>query len=89
MLELNASKKEQSLKEILKIKIGHLASNFDRGLYKLIIEVQAWKKLIPFGVTILNTFDDFVTNNKENLRVLREYVMLVVRDYNAIIDFMD
>jgi dynein heavy chain len=55
----------------------------------MIIEVQAWKKLIPFGVTIPNIYDDFVSNNKENLRVLREYVMLVVRDYNAIIDFMD
>jgi hypothetical protein len=28
-------------------------------------------------------------NNKENLRVLREYAMVVVREYNQIIDFMD
>ena len=28
-------------------------------------------------------------NNREGLRVLREYAMVVVRDYNQIIDFMD
>jgi len=28
-------------------------------------------------------------NNRENLRVLREFAMVVVREYNQIIDFMD
>lgn len=27
--------------------------------------------------------------NRESLRVLREYAMVVVRDYNQIIDYMD
>jgi len=27
--------------------------------------------------------------NRENLRVLREFALVVVREYNQIIDFMD
>ena len=33
--------------------------------------------------------NDFTQNHKESLRILRELVMLVVRDYNNIIDFMN
>ena len=36
-----------------------------------------------------NYADDFAMVHKENLRVLKELVMLVVRDHNKIIDFMD
>jgi len=56
---------------------------------KLLNEVTAWKVLIPFNIRIPNEADDFVMNHKETLRVLREYSMIVVRDYNQIIDFMD
>jgi len=52
-------------------------------------EVVAWKKLIPFGIVVPNYADDFTTVNRENLRVLKELVMLVVRDHNKIIDYMD
>lgn len=45
--------------------------------------------LIPFNIRIPNEADEFVMNNRENLRVLREYAMIVVREYNQIIDFMD
>ena len=44
------------------------------------IECGAWKKLFHIGVVVPNAFDEFTTNHKENLRVLKEYVMLVVRD---------
>jgi dynein heavy chain len=52
----------------------------------MIRETVAWKKLAPFGAVLPAYADDFVSSYKENLRTLREYVMLVVRDYNQIID---
>lgn len=66
-----------------------MESNFDRNIFKLINEVVAWKKLSSFGVVIPSYADDFATIHRENLRVLREFVMLVVRDFNAIIEYMD
>lgn len=74
---------------MLKPKIGYLESNFDRQLLRLIKECVSWKKLANLGVVIPNYADDLVSVHKENLRVLREYVMLVVRDYNQIIESMD
>ena len=58
-------------------------------MLKLINEVAAWKILIPFNIRIPNDYDEFVMTHRENLRVLREYAMVVVREYNQIIDFMD
>lgn len=57
-------------------------------LEKLIIEATAWKKLQPLGAVVMPYADDFVPANKESLRVLREYVMLIVRDQNQIKDYM-
>ena len=76
-------------KELLRSKAGHLESHFDKQLIKLLIESVAWKKLSSFGIVIPQYADDFAMLQRESLRVLREYVMLVVRDYNAIIDSMD
>lgn len=53
------------------------------------VEVNAWKILIPFNVRIPNDSEEFTSTNQENLRVLKEYSMIVVRDYNTIIDYMD
>lgn len=75
--------------ELLRPKAHHIECNFDRKLLKLLNEVSAWKVLIPFNIRIPNEADEFAMNNKENLRVLREYAMVVVREYNQIIDFMD
>lgn len=74
---------------ILSIQSGHLESNFDKGVYKLIKETVQWKKLSSEGAGPPIYADELVTTHKENLRVLRDYVMLVVRDYNSIIDSMD
>lgn len=76
-------------KELLRSKAGHLESHFDKQLIKLLIEAMAWKKLASFGIVIPQYADDFAMVQRENIRVLREIVMLVVRDYNAIIDSMD
>ncbi|MFO0131732.1 MAG: hypothetical protein ACK52J_04395 [bacterium] len=45
-------------------------------------EVTTWKKLANFGAVVPGYCDDITTMHKEPLRVLREYVMLAVRDYN-------
>ena len=74
---------------LLVSKSGHLESNFDKGIYKLIKETIIWKKLSSDGAGPPIYADELVTAHKENLRVLREYVLLVVRDYNMIIDSMD
>ncbi|XP_030837708.1 dynein heavy chain 2, axonemal [Strongylocentrotus purpuratus] len=62
-------------------KMGMLDVNFDRNLLKMFNEIQYWEKLmfeIPHYVTE-------VYQKREDLRNLRENVLLVVRDYNRII----
>ena len=44
------------------------------------IEAVSWKKLATVGAVVPNYADEFVVAHKENLRILKEYVMLVVRD---------
>lgn len=66
-----------------------MESNFDKGILKLIKETVVWKKLSSEGAGPPAYADELVVSHRENLRVLREYVMLVVRDYNMIIDSMD
>lgn len=60
---------------------GILTSNFSRTLQKLLNEMRCWERLrfeIPhFAISIYQM--------AEQLRVLRESVMLIVRDYNRII----
>ena len=60
---------------------GLLTSNFSKILQKLLNEMRCWERLrfeIPhFATDIYQLF--------EQLRVLRESVMLIVRDYNRVI----
>ena len=61
-----------------------LEMNFDHSLLRLFQEIQYWEKLqfeIPHGVSE-------VYHAREELRTLREHVMLVVRDYNQIIEML-
>jgi Dynein heavy chain, N-terminal region 1 len=67
---------------LVQSKPGHLESNFDRQLFNLMKEVSTWKKLANFGAVVPSYSDDVTVVHKEPLRVLREYVMLAVRDYN-------
>ncbi|XP_053575482.1 dynein axonemal heavy chain 2 [Bombina bombina] len=63
-------------------KSGMLDLNFDKDLLKLFVEVYYWEQLmfeIPHYVVELY-------QRKEDLRNLRENVLLVVRAYNRIID---
>ena len=65
-------------------KGGLLESNFDKTLLRLFAEVHYWNKfegkfLVPFYA------QDLYNNQRETLRILRENVMLVVREYNQIL----
>lgn len=65
-------------------KSGLLESNFDPKLLKVIIEVQYWTKIQSLGyITIPHTVSKLL-GKREQLRILRENVMLIVRDYNTI-----
>ncbi|KAJ3195453.1 Dynein heavy chain 2, axonemal [Irineochytrium annulatum] len=59
-----------------------LEIKFDRDLLRLFAEIHYWQKLkcdIPFHV-------QEIYSKREELRVLRENVLLVIRDYNGILE---
>jgi dynein heavy chain len=66
-------------------KGGELESNYDKGLMKTVAEVVYWEKLQNFGILIPSEVHD-IANYRDDFRVLKENVLLVVRDYNVIMD---
>lgn len=61
-----------------------LELNFDVSILKLYQEIHYWTKLhfdVPREAMELY-------NKKEDMRILRESVLLVIRDYNAIVDLL-
>eukprot|EP00002_Diphylleia_rotans_P022931 TRINITY_DN4501_c0_g1_i3.p1 TRINITY_DN4501_c0_g1~~TRINITY_DN4501_c0_g1_i3.p1 ORF type:complete len:4513 (-),score=1142.54 TRINITY_DN4501_c0_g1_i3:360-11993(-) len=61
-----------------------LESGFEKNLLRLFNEVEYWERLhyeIPWGAMD-------IYSHREKLRVTRENVMLVVRDYNSIIQML-
>ncbi|KAL7880425.1 hypothetical protein SRHO_G00026790 [Serrasalmus rhombeus] len=81
-LERQSLKKlDQSLMIRCKEKPGMLDINFDKSLLKMFNEIHYWERLlfeIPHYVSE-------VYQRREDLRTMRESVLLVVRDYNRII----
>jgi dynein heavy chain len=67
-----------------KKKSGLLESNFDSELHKVISEGTYWQKIMALGIISLSYNVNKLLQKKESLRVLRENVMLIVRDYNNI-----
>ena len=62
-------------------RTSFLTSNFNKTLRKTLNEMRCWERL-RFEVP---HFAGDVYQSSENLRVLRESVMLIVRDYNRIV----
>ncbi|CAF1063283.1 unnamed protein product [Rotaria sordida] len=64
---------------------GYLQANFDPSLIKLFQEIKFWERLgfdiPPYATEILS--------RKNELRTARENVMLIVRDYNRILDKLE
>ena len=80
-----ATKLENSLIFTDDSKKGLLESNFDRHLLELFQEVNQWERMhleVPYIAMEINS-------QRESHRILREYVLLVVRDYNQILDALD
>merc|ERR1712060_244089 len=65
-------------------KQGLLESNFDKELLKMFQEVYYWEKIQGSGIVVPYAAHD-LASQRDTLRVLREHVLRVVRDYNAII----
>ncbi|CAF1579491.1 unnamed protein product, partial [Adineta steineri] len=64
---------------------GYLQANFDSSLIKLLQEIKFWERL---GFEIPSYASEILTR-KNDLRTARENVMLIVRDYNRILDKLD
>ncbi|KAI8915474.1 dynein heavy chain and region D6 of dynein motor-domain-containing protein [Powellomyces hirtus] len=61
---------------------GLLEMKFDKQLLRLFAEITYWQKLkmdVPFAI-------QEIYSKREELRILRENVLLVVRDYNSIME---
>jgi dynein heavy chain len=75
---------KEELQKQLSFLAGKLEMNFDESIMRLLVEVKYWEKFrgeynIPYVAKDMS-------ERAEPLRVLRENVMLVVRDYNQILD---
>lgn len=69
---------------------GRIECNFDKQLLSFMEEYADLRRLGSEGPTnISQRLEDLVVLQKEKLRLSRENVMLVVRDYNNILDHMD
>lgn len=75
-------------KLLKKNKQGALTSDFDKGLMKLVAEVKCWEKLQSFGIIIPFEVSE-VASYREEFRIIKENVLLVVRDYNSIMNVLD
>lgn len=69
-------------------KVGLLESNFDSDLRKILIEVNYWNKVQQHGFVNLHINLIKMHHRREGLRLLQENVMLIVRDYNHIMNLI-
>ncbi|KAJ8389318.1 hypothetical protein AAFF_G00121830 [Aldrovandia affinis] len=82
--QLSLNRLEQPLMTRCRDQPRMLDVNFDKNLLKMFNEIQYWERLqfeIPHCVSE-------VYQRREDLRSLRESVLLVVRDYNRIISVL-
>jgi len=83
------SKDERTAALMKKTRPDLLESNFDTDLLKLLFEVQYWAKIQTFGLITFPLPLTRLLTKKDQLRVLRENVMLIVRDYNGIMQLIN
>ena len=86
----NIDPRDQRTQALLdKQKPDLLESNFDTELLKLLFEVQYWNKIQTHGLITFPLPLTRLLSRKEQLRILRENVMIVVRDYNGILQIIN
>ncbi|KAL0970220.1 hypothetical protein UPYG_G00238880 [Umbra pygmaea] len=79
--KLSLKRLDQPLLQLCKDKQGMLDINFDKNLLIMFNELHYWERLhfeVPHYVSD-------VYQRREELRIMRENVLLVVRDYNRIV----
>ncbi|CAD7941177.1 unnamed protein product [Amoebophrya sp. A25] len=62
-----------------------LESNFDKNLLRIFNETYYWEKIQGSGIVVPFHAHDISTTFRDPLRITREHVMRVVREYNSII----
>ena len=62
-----------------------LESNFDKALLKIFQEVYYWEKIQGSGIVVPFNAHDIYSTWRDPLRVTREHVIRVVREYNTVI----
>ena len=68
----------------------YIECNFDKMLLSFITELRGFQKLVHYGLPNYGgKLEEVVMNQKDKLRVHKENVMLVVRDYNEILGCID
>eukprot|EP01083_Nonionella_stella_P177342 623003_1 len=65
---------------------GHLVCNFDQDLLRIFRETETWEHYVNLSLYQVPFAARKMAENSPNLRLLRENVMLVVQDFNKIID---
>lgn len=70
-------------------RVGFIECNFDKILLSFFEEIKGFQKLSDCGI---NNFggkaEDIANNQSLRLKVFRENVMIVVREYNQILKIM-
>lgn len=70
-------------------KVGLLEANFEKKLLMIMIETQYWTKVSQHGFVSLNINLVKLHTRREQLRILMENVMIIVRDYNNIMNLIN
>ena len=73
---------------LTKNKQGTITCDYDQNLIKLVAEVKCWEKLQSFGVLIPSEVNE-VAQFREEFRVIKENALMVVRDYNNIMNILN
>jgi dynein heavy chain len=69
--------------------VGLLESNFNTPLYKVLQEIKYWNKIGSQGLINMPIQFARLSTKQDQLRIFRENVMLIVRDYNNIMNMIN
>merc|ERR1712151_705053 len=83
-LEVGLIARPDDMMLMSKTKSGLLESNFDKELLKMFQEVYYWEKIQGSGIVVPYAAHE-IASQRDQLRVLREHVLRVVRDHGQII----
>ena len=71
---------------LVKDKRGCLKSNFDQKLVRIFAEVRHWEKFQGDMKFVIPYVAHDISNQQDKLQLVRQHVLQVVREYNAILE---